>query len=69
MEAANKLGVDFVALAETANTARQIIMTHPLIAVRGHAAFLMQPMVAVVDAEILRMTHFPNTTHSQTRQI
>jgi DNA processing protein len=52
MEAANKLGVDFVALGETAYPARlqMIDDAPPLIAVRGHAAVLTQPMVAVVGS-------------------
>jgi DNA processing protein len=52
MEAANKLGVDFVALGEAAYPARlqMIDDAPPLIAVRGHAAVLMQPMVAVVGS-------------------
>ena len=52
MEAANKLGVDFVALGEAAYPARlqMIDDAPPLIAVRGHAAVLTLPMVAVVGS-------------------
>ena len=52
MAAANKLGVDFVALGEVAYPARlqMIDDAPPLIAVRGHAAVLTQPMVAVVGS-------------------
>ena len=52
MEAANKLGVDFVALGEAAYPTRlqMIDDAPPLIAVRGHAAVLTQPMVAVVGS-------------------
>jgi DNA processing protein len=52
MEAANKLGVDFVALGEAAYPGRlqMIDDAPPLIAVRGHAAVLTQPMVAVVGS-------------------
>jgi DNA processing protein len=52
MAAANKLGVDFVALGEAAYPARlqMIDDAPPLIAVRGHAAVLAQPMVAVVGS-------------------
>jgi DNA processing protein len=52
MAAANKLGVDFVALGE-ANYPTRLQMIDdapPLIAVRGHAAVLTQPMVAVVGS-------------------
>jgi DNA processing protein len=52
MAAANKLGVDFVALGETAYPARlqMIDDAPPLIAVRGHTVVLTQPMVAVVGS-------------------
>ena len=52
MAAANKLGVDFVALGEAAYPARlqMIDDAPPLIAVRGHTAVLTQPMVAVVGS-------------------
>jgi DNA processing protein len=52
MAAVNKLGVDFVALGEVAYPARlqMIDDAPPLIAVRGHAAVLTQPMVAVVGS-------------------
>ena len=52
MAAANKLGVDFVALGETAYPARlqMIDDAPPLMAVRGHTAVLTQPMVAVVGS-------------------
>jgi DNA processing protein len=52
MEAANKLGAAFVALGEAAYPARlqMIDDAPPLIVVRGHAAVLTLPMVAVVGS-------------------
>jgi len=52
MAAANKLGVDFVALGEAAYPERlqMIDDAPPLMAVRGHTAVLTQPMVAVVGS-------------------
>jgi DNA processing protein len=52
MAAAQKLGAEFVALGEPAYPTRlqMIDDAPPLIAVRGHAAVLTQPMVAVVGS-------------------
>ena len=52
MAAASKLGVEFIALGEAAYPARlqMIDDAPPLIGVRGHAAVLAMPMVAIVGS-------------------
>ena len=52
MAAASKLGVEFIALGEAAYPARlqMIDDSPPLIGVRGHAAVLAMPMVAIVGS-------------------